>query len=214
MITENVTITKKQPPESMMSQSQKAIVLTDLSKVDQNWLQSIKSALNECNLSVVDVLQFGDDPNAAIEVFHANFLVLVANEIDDKTMSLLMEQMLSAATPVIVFEKKENPAHATSFAQHLLCTYLGGDLRLNRLPTILSAAYGRYESFTKLASQLQQTRQQLEDRKDIDRAKGILMDLKNWNEDSAFKHLRSLAMNKGKTIGEVSRLLIEANSII
>jgi len=90
----------------------------------------------------------------------------------------------------------------------------GGDVRLERLPTILSVAFGRYESAIKLNAELADTRQQLEDRKAIARAKGMLMESKGWTEDKAYSHLRSLAMKKGKKMGEVSRLIIEASAIL
>lgn len=51
---------------------------------------------------------------------------------------------------------------------------------------------------------------QLEDRKWIDRAKGILMTARGLSEDEAFRLLRGTAMNVNLRLGEISRAVTEA----
>lgn len=49
---------------------------------------------------------------------------------------------------------------------------------------------------------------QLEERKIVEKAKGILMKVKGINEDTAFKFIRSESMNKRKTMKEIAEAII------
>ena len=51
---------------------------------------------------------------------------------------------------------------------------------------------------------------QLDDRRDVDRAKGVLMNARGLGESEAFGLLRGAAMNVNLRLGEVSRSVIEA----
>ena len=59
-----------------------------------------------------------------------------------------------------------------------------------------------------LREELDQTRRQLEERKSIDRAKGLLMSVHQVSEQEAFSTLRKLAMDKHRTLGETARDVI------
>jgi two-component system, response regulator / RNA-binding antiterminator len=48
----------------------------------------------------------------------------------------------------------------------------------------------------------------------IDRAKGIVMKLRNMGEDDAYGLLRQTAMNQKKTIAEIARAVIASSDIM
>jgi response regulator NasT len=56
-----------------------------------------------------------------------------------------------------------------------------------------------------LKTALEDARTQLEDRKQIDRAKAILIKTQNFTEDQAYHTLRKLAMDRNITLGEMAR---------
>ncbi|AKL97746.1 ANTAR domain-containing response regulator [Endomicrobium proavitum] len=58
-------------------------------------------------------------------------------------------------------------------------------------------------------SQVDSLKNQLEDRKIIDRAKGILMSKFNMSEDAAYKELRKKAMNASKTLGQIAKTIVD-----
>lgn len=70
----------------------------------------------------------------------------------------------------------------------------------------LAIANGR--NYQELDQQLEELKGKLEDRKYIDRAKGLLMSEKQLTEDEAYKALRTIAMEKRLTMSELSRILI------
>ena len=50
---------------------------------------------------------------------------------------------------------------------------------------------------------------QIEERKNVDRARGILMKKFNMDEDTAYKNLRKKAMDSGRTINEIAKTIIQ-----
>jgi len=70
----------------------------------------------------------------------------------------------------------------------------------------------RWKRESALQRELAQCREQLSDRKWLDRAKGVLAQTRGLEEDAAFQLLRSAAMQSSLKIGEVSRSVIEATA--
>src|SRR6266404_3471170 len=65
-----------------------------------------------------------------------------------------------------------------------------------------------------LQEELDRAKSALEDRKVIDRAKGILMKLKGLTEDEAYVLLRSTAMREKKKIGEIAQSILTASELL
>ncbi len=65
-----------------------------------------------------------------------------------------------------------------------------------RIKHILDLCISRFNAFSRLQNELDQTKTALEERKVIDRAKGILMKAKNLTEEEAYALLRKTAMNE------------------
>jgi response regulator NasT len=88
--------------------------------------------------------------------------------------------------------------------------YIVGGLRKDRVKNILDLCISRFNAFARLQSELDRTRSALEERKVIDRAKGVLMKVKSLSEESAYALLRKTAMNENKKIVEVAQSVITA----
>lgn len=63
-------------------------------------------------------------------------------------------------------------------------------MKKERIKPILDLCVSRFNAFAKLQEELERTKSQLEDRKIIERAKGILMKVKGLTEDEAYVLLR------------------------
>jgi len=66
----------------------------------------------------------------------------------------------------------------------------------------------------KMLTDLQDTKNKLADRKDVERAKVLLMQLHRLSEDDAFQLLRKNAMSHRMTIGEMARRLLDAQQLL
>ena len=86
-----------------------------------------------------------------------------------------------------------------------------GELTPRRLRAELHWAQARWQREAALLQALARTRGQLDDRKWVDRAKGVLMSARQIGEDEAFALLRGASMHANLRVGEVSRAVIEAS---
>ena len=74
--------------------------------------------------------------------------------------------------------------------------------------------FSRFNAFSKLQDELDRTKSALEERKVIDRAKGILMKVKGLTEDEAYVLMRSTAMREKKKIGEIAQSILTASELL
>ena len=79
------------------------------------------------------------------------------------------------------------------------------------LRTALAADLARWQQASELRAELARARGQLDERKWVDRAKGVLMSARGIGEDEAFRLIRGAAMHANLRVGEVSRSVIEAS---
>lgn len=80
-------------------------------------------------------------------------------------------------------------------------------------PTI-EIAVKRLKEFRELKKTVEGQAKKLEERKIIEKAKGILIQNNSISEDEAYKYLRTISMNKRKTIVEVAKIIIETESML
>lgn len=79
-----------------------------------------------------------------------------------------------------------------------------------RLRPLVHLAQVRQRQEGQLRSQLADLGEKLEERKWLDKAKGVLMRSQKVSEDEAFKLLRSASMQGNRKVGQVSRQVIDA----
>jgi two-component system, response regulator / RNA-binding antiterminator len=76
--------------------------------------------------------------------------------------------------------------------------------------SILDVCISRFNAMARVQDELEKTKSALEERKVIDRAKGILMRTKGITEEDAYRLLRTAAMNGKKKIAEIARSIVTA----
>ncbi len=86
---------------------------------------------------------------------------------------------------------------------------VGADVDARALGAARASAHARWQREDALRRALASARDHLEERKWVDRAKGVLMSAREMNEDDAFRLLRSAAMTVNVRVGELSRSVFE-----
>jgi response regulator NasT len=126
----------------------------------------------------------------------------------------VLEQMFQMSRvvkrPIAMFVDQSDRASIEAAVDAGVSAYIVGGLRKDRVQNILDLCISRFNAFSRLESELEKTRSALEERKVIDRAKGILMKAKNLTEETAYALLRKTAMNENKKIAEIAQSVITA----
>lgn len=116
--------------------------------------------------------------------------------------------------PVAMFVDQSDSASIQASVEAGVSAYIVDGLKKERIKPILDLCVSRFNAFAKLQEELDRTKSQLEDRKVIERAKGILMKVKGLTEDEAYVLLRSTAMREKKKIGEIAQSIITASEML
>jgi response regulator NasT len=96
---------------------------------------------------------------------------------------------------------------------HVLA-YLVKPIKQADLETAIAIALRRFEQFQALRREAADLRQALEDRKLIERAKGVLMKRSGLDEASAFRRLQKLASEKNLKLIELTRMILTAEEAL
>ena len=114
-----------------------------------------------------------------------------------------------APSPIVMFTNDEDTTHVKDAVAAGVCAYIVAGLAPQRIRPILDVAMARFAHEQALRAELADARTELQDRKTIDRAKGLLMQRQGLSEQAAYEKLRKTAMDKGLKLGEVARRMLD-----
>jgi response regulator NasT len=90
---------------------------------------------------------------------------------------------------------------------HVLA-YLVKPIKQQDLEPAIAIALGRFQEFKAMREETDNLRQALEDRKVIERAKGILMKRAGLDEAEAFRRLQKLARDKNRKLIDIAQTIL------
>jgi len=115
--------------------------------------------------------------------------------------------------PVIMFASDGNIDTINQAIKAEVSAYIIDGLEPNRINSVINVAIARFKHQQSLNKALEEARAKLEDRKQIDRAKAILIKTQNFSEDEAYHTLRKLAMDRNITLGEMAKNVIAMSEL-
>ncbi|SDE67429.1 response regulator receiver and ANTAR domain protein [Ruegeria marina] len=142
---------------------------------------------------------------------------VVLIDIDNPTRDMLEELTLASGPlerPVAMFVSGAAGGLAREAVEAGLSAYVVDGLKPERLKPVLDAAIARFQIVRQMRSELAETRRALEERKVIDRAKGLLMKARGLQEEEAYALLRKAAMDQGRRVAEVAEALVTASGLL
>jgi response regulator NasT len=116
--------------------------------------------------------------------------------------------------PIAMFVDRSDQAAIEAAVDAGVSAYVVDGLKRERVKPILDMAISRFNAFSRMTRELEEARSELENRKLIDRAKGILMSTRGLSEADAYGLLRKTAMNQNRKISEIAESLITAASLL
>ena len=116
--------------------------------------------------------------------------------------------------PIAMFVDKADLSSIEAAVDAGVSAYVVDGLRKDRVKPILDMAILRFRAFSRMQDELEAARSELQGRKVIDKAKGILMKTRNISEDEAYALLRSTAMNQNRKIAEIAQSLVTAAELL
>jgi len=110
--------------------------------------------------------------------------------------------------PVVMFTQEEDPQYINEAVSAGISTYMVGGINASQVKPVIDVAIAQFHSFQSLRSELTQTKSQLEDRKLIEQAKGLIMAHQKVGEDEAHRLLNKLAMDNNQRLPDVAKTVL------
>ncbi|MES2090074.1 MAG: ANTAR domain-containing protein [Pseudomonadota bacterium] len=116
--------------------------------------------------------------------------------------------------PIVLFSDDEDTSHVRAAIASGVSAYVVAGLPSENIKPVIDVVMARFEHEQGLRRELADARSQLEDRKVIERAKGLLMSKHGLTEQEAYAKLRKAAMDKGLKLAEVAQRLLDVADML
>jgi len=137
-------------------------------------------------------------------------LVCFESQPDAVFFSDLQLLAATAPCPVLVFTTDGDAAKIERAIAAGVHAYVINGYGMHRLRALVHGAQARFRHEQALRHELAEVSHRFEERKLVDRAKGILMRARQMSEDDAFRLLRTASMHSHQRVGQVSQQVIDA----
>jgi response regulator NasT len=116
--------------------------------------------------------------------------------------------------PVVVVTGVDDPGLIERSIASGVSAYLTKPVDSRELHAAIDLAAARHAEFQALESEVDRAQQALEDRKVVERAKGLLMTGLGLSEQDAFRRLQLAARERNLRLADVSRRIVEQKSLL
>jgi response regulator NasT len=155
-----------------------------------------------------------DEASRYVESLRPDAMIIVSDAIDRSVLREMRAVTDRRPTPMLVFTHDSAPRSIDLAVKAGATAYVVDCSDPERLGSLLGVAKARFEEQQRLKQELMMTKNALQERKSVERAKGIIMKSKSLSEDQAYKAMRKLAMNSNKRIGEIAEQIISASEVL
>lgn len=184
--------------------------------IDENSLRAsiIEAGLREAGHDRVTVLHDVNGIARRIAEIEPDVIVIDLENPNRDMLENMFQLSRTVQRPIAMFVDRSDQASIEAAVDAGVSAYVVDGLRKERVKPILDMAISRFNAFSRMARELEDARSELEGRKLIDRAKGILMKSKGLSEAEAYALLRRTAMNQNRKISEIAQSLVMAAGLL
>ena len=174
----------------------------------------LEQALLDQGLTVVCRLESAQGLIKNVEVHQPDVIIMDLKSPDRDTLENMTVLNQHNPKPVIMFSDEGDSQIISQAVQAGVSAYIVDGLNPYRVKPILDVAIARFREYQALRKELKQTRDQLADRKIIDKAKGLLMKTKGLDEEQAYHAMRKMAMDQSKPLVDIAQNILSVMELL
>ncbi|MGX9990687.1 ANTAR domain-containing response regulator [Rhizobium sp. Z1P35] len=184
--------------------------------IDENAIRAsiIEEGLREAGHTRVTVVHEVNGIAQIIETLMPDVIIIDIENPNRDMMEHLFQLTRTVSRPIAMFVDRSDTASIEAAVDAGVSAYIVDGLKKERVKPILDMAVSRFNAFNRLRRELADARSALEERKLIERAKGILMKMRGLSEEEAFALLRQTAMNEKKKMSEIAQSVVTAAGLL
>jgi response regulator NasT len=175
---------------------------------------ALEAALVAEGYDVVARLGGSDDLRARLAELAPDVVIVDMQSPDRDVLEDMQRIHREAPRPIVMFVDESDGASIRAAVRAGVSAYVVDGLRSRSVRPIVEVAIARFEEFQALRHELEEALESLEERKLVDRAKGILMERRGVGEQEAYRLLRKAAMDRQVKLAELARQLIATAELL
>jgi AmiR/NasT family two-component response regulator len=144
-------------------------------------------------------------PNVLIMDFH----MPVMNGLE-ATQKIVLEN----TTAVIILTADPSPVVARQAMDFGACGYMPKPVEVSQIIPMIESAWHRFQTVRGLQAEMRALTENLETRKLLEKAKGILMEQQGYTEQEAHTTLQKMSQDQGIPIKEVCRSIVQVKMVL
>jgi two-component system, response regulator PdtaR len=187
-----------------MSRSLRVAVADD----EPDMLLYLKTTLPLLGHEVVGAARTGDELLAKCRAARPDLVITDIKMPGPDGITAAAEIFRERPTPVILVSAYHDPELIERAGAECVFGYLVKPIKEADLPPTIAVAMRRFELFQSLHQEAADLRQALEDRKLVERAKGVLMRRSGADEADAYRRLQKLATDRRCKLAEAARWVL------
>jgi response regulator NasT len=184
--------------------------------VDENAerADAVAAGLLADGYSVVGMIPTHSDIITVVRSTGADVIVCDLDHASRDAIDAMRALHLDEPRPVVMFVDRTDPGATEAAMAAGVAAYVVEGLSPSRVRAVIDVAVARFQSHQALRAELAEVRSALNERKLIERAKGLLMQTRKMTEDDAYRALRRLAMDQGKRLAEVAANVVAMEKLL
>ena len=184
--------------------------------IDENRLRAsiIETGLREAGHQNVTIVHDINGIARQIQEINPDVIVIDLGNPNRDMLENMFQLSRAVKRPIAMFVDRSDVASIEAAVEAGVSAYVVDGLKQERVKPILDMAVSRFNAYSRLQRELDDARSELESRKLVERAKGILMRSKGLSEEAAYALLRKTAMNQNRKIAEIAQSLITAADLL
>lgn len=176
---------------------------------DPDRAADVRAALVASGCEVISLLASPLEIYDAVKMTSPDVIIIDTESPSRDSLESLAFVARDRPHPIVMFSGDRSSETIRAAIRAGVSAYVVDGLSAARLQPILQVAVERFAAEQNLKKELADVRTQLADRKDVERAKGILMRQRALNEEDAFQMLRKFAMDRGIKMAEAASRVID-----
>jgi len=173
-------------------------------------LEFLEKALGELGHEIVVQAENGQQLVEQCRILHPDLVITDIKMPDMDGLEAATQIRGEEPVPVILVSAHHAPEFIERAIQNHVLAYLVKPIKKKDLEPAIGLVRQRFKEFQALQQQADDLRQALEDRKLVERAKGILMKRAGLEEQDAFKRLQLLSSQKNQKMVEIAKMIVTA----
>jgi response regulator NasT len=176
--------------------------------------RALRIGLLEAGYNVIAVLPTDTFLAERLAQLQPDMIIVDAESEARDALEHVVVASRDARRPIVMFTNDEDTTHVRDAVAAGVSAYIVAGLAPERIRPILEVAMARFQHEQALRRELADARSELNERKVIDRAKGLLMQRQGLSEGDAYARMRKAAMDRGIKLGEVAQRILDVADLL